>query len=427
MRIIAPTVLVEQELSSTLTIKLEGIYNAISGASPTGAPPTPSTPNTGTAGGYGGIVVDHDRHDDWRDEGEKDEKEDGRRLFHHLNRPYEGRYIAKAGATPPPGGNPPPGGGGSSTPPPGGNPPPRGGGSSTGRGGGVNIIDRTQTAYDKKGKVPKARLEDERVGIILELTKRLDRHTIASQFSFSQESDYASLALALRDSMDFNRKNTTITLGAAYSMDKVDAQTMARPQSKTSADVLVGITQLLDKRTTLTLNLQLGSTQGYLADPYKVVELNGTLVPEKRPDTKTKQVVYLSLNRFIEDFNGAAEISYRLYNDAFGIRAHTLGLGWYQKIGTQLVLRPSIRWYTQTAADFYEVRFTGTPEFYSSDYRLSEMNAWGYGVKLIWSPLDRVSFDLSVDRYVQHGQDGVTADDMYPRSIALIAGIRVWL
>jgi hypothetical protein len=105
-------------------------------------------------------------------------------------------------------------------------------------------------------------------------------------------------------------------------------------------------------------------------------------------------------------------LSYRYYNDSFGIQAHTLGLAWYQKLGEHLILRPAIRYYIQGAADFYDLRFEGAPDVYSSDYRVSEFSSLGYGVKLIWRPVDRFSLDVAVDRYVQEGLDGVTADDM---------------
>ena len=39
MKVFAPSVLLEHEFTPSLMIKLEGIYNAISGATPTGAPP----------------------------------------------------------------------------------------------------------------------------------------------------------------------------------------------------------------------------------------------------------------------------------------------------------------------------------------------------------------------------------------------------
>lgn len=398
MQIVSPTFLVERELSPSLTIKIDGIYNSISGATPSGAPPLKTTTYystvTTSSGGSNPVAVSYD--DDEEGEGDEDDERSRGKIFGKA----AGPFYAKAGATP----------AAAST-----------GGSSS------STVANTVTEYDKTAKAPRANVEDERFGLNLELAKRLGSQTVVLQGAYSQESDYISRGISLRDSIDFNQKNTTFTLGASYANDEVDAVTMAGPETKDSIDVMAGVFQVLNKKTTVTLNATFGMTDGFLTDPYKVVELNGGLVPERRPDHKDKQVLYVALNRFIEDFDGSLELSYRYYNDSFGIQAHTAGIAWYQKFGSTLILRPAVRYYIQSAADFYDIQFTGDPAFYSSDYRVSEMAALGYGVKLVWRPVDRFSIDVAVDQYLQEGLDGVTAGDMYPSSLSVMAGIRIWL
>ncbi len=424
MQIISPTFMVEHELSPTLTIKIDGIYNSISGATPSGAPPLKNTTyySTVTQSGGGGttfvpapVVPDfNDDDDEYEDEDEDEDEDEEDKIRNRLFGKSSGPYYAKAGATPTapaptPAATPSAAPAGSS-----------GGSSST-------TAANTVTEYDKAGKAPRADVEDERFGLNLELAKRLGRHTLVFQGAYSQESDYISRGIALRDSVDFNQKNTTLTLGASYANDEVDAVTMAGPETKDSIDMMVGVLQVLNKKTTLTLNATVGMTDGYLTDPYKVVELNGTLVSERRPDSKDKQVLYMALNRYIGTLNGAVELSYRFYNDSFGIGAHTAGFAWYQKIGTTLIVSPALRYYVQSEADFYDTQFAGDPVSYSSDYRVSEMSALGYGVKVIWRPSERFSYNVAVDQYVQEGLDGVTADDMYPSALSVMAGVRVWL
>ncbi|MCX6997766.1 MAG: DUF3570 domain-containing protein, partial [Kiritimatiellaeota bacterium] len=160
---------------------------------------------------------------------------------------------------------------------------------------------------------------------------------------------------------------------------------------------------------------------------YKVVELNGRLVPENRPGEKTKQVIYLALTHYFEAADASAEVSYRHYRDSFGINANTWTLSWYQKFGEHFVLRPMVRYYQQGAADFYAVRFSDAPEFYSADYRLSQLRAMGYGLKLIWKPTSNLSFDAALERYEQSGRDGVTSPDAYPSATVVMLGCSVWL
>jgi hypothetical protein len=277
------------------------------------------------------------------------------------------------------------------------------------------------------GKVPKSQVDDTRLSFNVELIKRVGRHTPSVMVSHSSEEDYVSWGVAMRDAIDFNQKNTTLLLGASLNADQVEGAWVLGAQDKTTYDGLVGLTQVLDRKTLFTVNFSAGKADGYLNDPYKVVELNGELVGEQRPDSKDKVAVYLAINRYVENLRGSAELSYRYYDDSFGIRADTVGLAWYQKVGEHWTVRPAVRVYQQSAADFYAVSFTGSPDYYSADYRLSEFMALGYGLKVIWAPTDRLAFDVSYDRYEQDGQDGVTPEDAYPQANAIMVGCRIWL
>ena len=104
--------------------------------------------------------------------------------------------------------------------------------------------------------------------------------------------------------------------------------------------------------------------------------------------------------------------------------AHTAGFAWYQKIGGTLVLKPSVRYHQQDAADFYGVMFTSTPEFYSADYRLSNAASLSYGLKAVWTPREGFSVDVAFDRYQTWGRDGITSGDAYPDANIITAGFR---
>jgi hypothetical protein len=270
-------------------------------------------------------------------------------------------------------------------------------------------------------------MEDERWGFTLDVARKFASHTLGGQFAYSTESDYQSLGLSIRDTIDFNQRNTAILLGAAYTHDIINAATMDSEETKDAVDFVVGLTQTIDVRTLLTVNIAYGHVTGFMTDPYKVVELNDVIIPENRPDTKDKYIVYAALTRYVAFMNASAELSYRHYTDSFGIVADTFGLAWYQKLGQHWIVRPAVRYYSQAAADFYDIRFTGDPEFYSSDYRLSAFDAVGYGMKVIWQPTRRFSIDAAAERYEQNGRDGFTPGDAYPSSMLIIAGARIWL
>ena len=192
-------------------------------------------------------------------------------------------------------------------------------------------------------------------------------------------------------------------------------------------DFILGVTQFIDPRTIFNCNLSVGLINGFMSDPYKVVELNGALSSENRPNNKTKEILYLGLIRYVTFLKGSADIGYRFYHDSFDVSGHTLSFNWHQEIGSHFILRPSFRYYDQSEASFYDVRFSGTPEFFSSDYRVSALNATSYGLKLVWFPSKRYSFDIGFDHYRQSGKDSKTDPQMYPSANVVTVGGGIWL
>ncbi len=278
--------------------------------------------------------------------------------------------------------------------------------------------------------------------------------SVAQQFSFakltlgvanSRESDYVSTGLSLNSVFEFNQKNTSLLVGVAGTDDEVKVFYQTPRAEKRTHDLIVGVTQLLDPQTSVTFNLSWGRQRGYLSDPYKLVQKNteivtGVFLPltfaENRPGEREKWIALASVNRAIPALKGALDLSYRFYHDTFGTDAHTVDLSWFQKLGERVILRPSVRYYTQGAADFYYYRLDGTavvpqagaprPQgpFYSSDYRLSEMRTSTYGLKAIWRVTDALSLDASYERYEMRGRDGVTARSAYPEADIWAAGVK---
>jgi hypothetical protein len=156
---------------------------------------------------------------------------------------------------------------------------------------------------------------------------------------------------------------------------------------------------------------------------------------ENRPDERKKWTAFASINRSFPAAHGAAEASYRLFDDTFGTTAHTIEIAWFQKLGERFILRPAFRFYDQSAADFYRIDLTDTsivpPErpdpagpFYSADYRLSAFRSYTYGVKAVWTINANWHLDAAVERYEMDGQDAITSPAVYPRATMVNLGLR---
>jgi hypothetical protein len=280
-------------------------------------------------------------------------------------------------------------------------------------------------------KVPLANMEDTRYAGNLVLGIHFANQTLSPQFSYSSENDYTSLGLALNDAIEFNQKNTILTIGVSHDFDEVEPVFWTNSKSKDSTEFLVGVTQLLNPQTYVTVNGTVGYSDGYLGDPYKRFRFTGypdptSTFPEKRPGHKSKEVLFVSATHYFDAVNASLEASYRFYHDSFDIYAQTVGLTWFQKLGKHVIVAPFFRYYYQTAANFYHVQLPGDPSdpasttpipsYYSADYRLSEMETFTFGAKLIIQINDRIRIDGAYTRYDMQGLDGRTVQDAYPKA-----------
>jgi len=303
-----------------------------------------------------------------------------------------------------------------------------------------------QPAPEGSDQVPLSELSDRRKAVIIDASNQFGPQNVTLQFAYSTESDYDSTGYTVRYLRDFNQKNTSLQLGYSYTDDLIRAGYYDEWQPRDTHDFFVGITQLLDPRTILKVNLSYGDASGFLNDPYKIIQKTTEILPglslpltfpENRPTHRTKAVLYSELTHHLEKVNATVEGSYRFFHDNQGVGSHTLGLAWYQKIGSQFILRPYLRWYRQTAADFYYVSLDGTPidpapiptgnaPYYSADYRISYLDGLTYGIKGIYDLTDWLRIDLTAERYEMTGLDGRTSASAYPKATVLTAGVSAW-
>jgi len=286
-------------------------------------------------------------------------------------------------------------------------------------------------------KVPLTQLHDHRNAFSLQLPMTFGQQEITPSFAYSCESDYISLAGALNYSLALNNKNTTLSAGWAHNGDTV-RDDLFNWQAKMTDDAFIGLVQLFGPKAYLTVNASVSFEHGYLADPYRGVmfadELQNNpddpaLSPEVRPRHRNSQILYASWTQFVTPLNGSYEASYRFFHDSYGIFANTVELDWHQKIGKHLVLSPMFRYYVQNAADFYYTIVpvnNSIPSFYSSDYRLSEMETFATGFDITWRVYKHLSIDLSYMRYIMQGLDGATSQSAYPDANVVSIGARVW-
>lgn len=296
-------------------------------------------------------------------------------------------------------------------------------------------------------QVPLSTLVETRTGIVADVTQTLANGRLRGGYARSTENDYISNGYTAAYVREFNQKNTEVQLGFSYTDDSIIVPWWDADRKKLSRDLLLGITQLIDANTTLTVNLTYGTSTGYMSDPYKIVQKTVELAPgidlpltfpENRPTRRSKDILFIETMHYFENTRGSIDASVRFFRDDFGIHSTTLEAAWYQRFGTKWIVRPFVRLYRQNAAKFYHVDLDATtidpvdaPDittpYYSSDYRLSAFDGTTVGLKAVYQISERLSVDLMYERYEMTGRDGeVTPDSAYISADTFTVGLKLW-
>lgn len=282
-------------------------------------------------------------------------------------------------------------------------------------------------------KPPTMDFEDLRGAVGFDWVKETaDRVKRTLSGDLSAEKDYSSIGGSVSYAFDGEARMRTLAIGAGFSYDAVDPDggkppelsllsaysstgggralggdtarrdddegedgdggddfSLFQGERKLSAQLLLGVTQVLSRRALVQFNYTLSLNSGYLNDPYKVVSLvdsSGAPVDalfEKRPDHRSGNALF---GKFVYHLpRDVVHLSYRYYWDDWGIRSHTTDLSYRMALWEGAYLQPHLRYYRQTQADFYHTALLDTasrPDYASADYRLAEMQSTTAGLKL---------------------------------------------
>ena len=320
---------------------------------------------------------------------------------------------------------------------------------------------------------------DSRVALTANWAQPLGRlSTINVGLSGSGEYDYTHFGANLGLTRDFNKRNTTLSLGLAVARDDInpvggtpvpfspmgdavereddedDDNRVRQPnrmsdQRKDVYDLVFGVTQVITRNLLFQFNYSYSDSKGYLNDPYKILSLvdatTGDPIPrtpapgldgadheyryENRPDERVKHSFYGQTKIFMS--GKVLDLSYRYMTDDWNIDSHTVDMRYRLPFNNGSYFEPHIRLYTQTAAEFYRISLVdGTQPFTfaSSDYRLGEFDAFTVGMKYGWKTRFGKEMSVRVEYYKQDGDApadqiiGNQADrELYPDLDAIIA------
>jgi hypothetical protein len=278
--------------------------------------------------------------------------------------------------------------------------------------------------------------------------------------NLSNEYDYLSMGVNGSLTKETESKNTSFSLGLSYTSDTISAvggtpvpladmtpsgtaqNKTDGDESKTTIDVLLGMSQIMSRTWIVQANLSVGIIDGYSNDPYKLVTIYDDVtgaalgdplsyIFESRPDSRMKQSFYLGSKKQIN--LGILSTAYRYYTDDWGIDSHTLDMALNFKLNEKWRLEPSIRYYSQSGADFFryglganEVR----PQNVTADTRLGDLTAITPGLKIMRKLENDKELSFLLQYYMQTGDSSPSTavgsqvgQDLFPDLNALILQI----
>ncbi len=229
-------------------------------------------------------------------------------------------------------------------------------------------------------------------------------------YTDSEESDYSARSASFSISQDMFGDLTTVSLGYSIGNDEIGNNT--DPDFGETADrqnYRLGITQVLTKNSLLGINWETITDQGFLNNPYRSVRYRDgdgySFEPELYPETRTSNALAMRL-RYYLPYRAALSGEYRYFNDTWGIRAHNAEIGYTHPLDNTWIFDLKYRFYTQTAADFYNDLFDrpGELNYRARDKELSTFQSHTLGfafsyalLKEGWQFVERGSFNLAYD------------------------------
>jgi len=232
----------------------------------------------------------------------------------------------------------------------------------------------------------------------VKLTKYFDQIAVGIGAAVSSERDYLSRALSLDVRVSSDDRNRTFAFGVGGASDRINSTNgVAEGKEKHTLDFLAGITQALSPEAIMQSTITYSPGHGFYSDPYKSLDV--------RPDHRQIFAWLTRYNQHLSWLDATVNLSYRYLHDSFGSSSHTAEFTWNQPLPDGWSVVPNLRYYTQSAADFYF-----DPPFphgfvlgqnYSADTRLSAFGALTTGLSVAKRLPDGWSFDLKLDFYLQ--------------------------
>ncbi len=272
----------------------------------------------------------------------------------------------------------------------------------------VAVMSGASPGYEQGNLVG---IEEHRTDASLATTYYYSGGSVSGNVAFSTEDDYDSVSFGLSTEREFDQKQTVVAAGFSFSDDDIFYEDVNRTNKRNTSHPLpddaakqnfsafTSVSRILSPNAIMLAGVSYASKEGHMSDAYKLYD--------QRPEEKDSYTLNLGYRYYQKAIQSAWHVDYRYYGDTWGVESNTFSVALY-KNWEKLQVVPSVRYYGQSAASFYDIYASyrkdgipaeqngGTPYFkwnyYSDDVRLSDYGAFTFGMKFVYKqkPVDWV-------------------------------------
>jgi hypothetical protein len=206
-------------------------------------------------------------------------------------------------------------------------------------------------------------------------------------YYLSNESDYVGQKLGGSWNRDWSDQ-LNLSFGTSVGWDRIeplaDDDTGTPPSHKTTLHWNAVATQVVSSTLMVRYGVEYNLVDGLQHNPYRNVFAGGARVPERHPEKRQRRDAFVRASQYLNN-RSSLKLSYRFYDDDWGIDSHELGAKLSQTVTHGVFASWEYRYYTQTPAKFWRAEYTsvdGIDGFLTGDYRMGPLASHLFGTAL---------------------------------------------
>jgi hypothetical protein len=235
---------------------------------------------------------------------------------------------------------------------------------------------------------------------------------VVAEGSLSTEPDYLAYAGGGYVTRDFDEKNLSLVLGYGYGFDLIGRTGTPFSVFSHSYDhhaFTLGMTKVIDRRTTLALTADLKLEIGDQSKPYRYIPLFSAEIAPSVPvgaslaevnQLRSAQSViealplsrqrYALTARLNHRFDGStARLESMIYDDSWSVTGFMSDAHWLFDVAERWTLGPHLRYYVQSAASFWKLAYVSesgsVPTYRTGDRELGPLMNLTVGANVRWA------------------------------------------